>query len=139
MSPSSGPADARQQDQVPSPMQGPEAGRSPYPGQQTRNLLPVGHSHLVSIPAPLQGSPCIFCEINLFTVLLLCSIIILCCGLCCVFIVFRRADFTSHNLQGTSFMAQKGKKTFFMKIVLILYYLEYQQDQLSPEFFVIEV
>ena len=84
VSPSSGPADARQQDQVPSPMQGPEAGRSPYPGQQTRNLLPVGHSHLVSIPAPLQGSPCIFCEINLFTVLPLCSIIIiLCCGLCC--------------------------------------------------------
>merc|ERR1711997_1192238 len=38
---SSGEADARQQDQVPSRLQGPEARRSSDQGQQARNLLRV--------------------------------------------------------------------------------------------------
>merc|ERR1719251_236902 len=40
-SPSPGPADARLQDQVPSALQSPEAGRRPGCGQQTQDLLPV--------------------------------------------------------------------------------------------------
>merc|ERR1712108_102400 len=39
--PPPGPADARLQDQIPSALQSPEAGRRPCRGQQTQDLLPV--------------------------------------------------------------------------------------------------
>ena len=54
---SSGQADARLQHQVPSPMQGPEAGRWHPQGQQTPNILPV-----INLSPPLEYivcSPCL--------------------------------------------------------------------------------